>query len=103
MGYVYDNAKRLTAVSYNSVTEASYMYNALGQRTNLTLGNGSFTTYQYNHAHKYWLTDVQNYTVTPTLVSAFQYGYDDNGNRVTMAIWDWQAMTDTLRTLKHWS
>jgi RHS repeat-associated protein len=88
-------AKRFWTLTYKGNLEATYTYNALGQRTNLLLGNGVWTNYAYNHSQR-WLTDLQNYSVTNTLISGFSYAHDLVNNRISMQVGDWQALTETL-------
>jgi len=83
--YTYDKAKRLLTVKRNSVTEATYQYNALGLRTRETLGNGSYTENTYDGTTR-WLIGVYNRTSTDTVISSFVYTLDKIGNRTSMTL-----------------
>mgnify|MGYP001613144782 CR=1 FL=1 len=84
--YTYDNAKKLKTVKRNTVTEATYEYNALGLRTKLTRGNGSYTDNAFDPTTK-WLTGVSNKKSDNTIVSSFGYTtHDKIGNRKTMQL-----------------
>ncbi|MBI4835429.1 MAG: RHS repeat protein, partial [Planctomycetes bacterium] len=84
--YTYDKAKRLKTIAIAGMPGniSGYDYNALGQRTAITLGNSSYVTYTYDATTR-WLTGVYNSTSTPTSISTFTYTHDKVGNRVTMA------------------
>jgi RHS repeat-associated protein len=87
IGYTYDNAKRLSTVTRNGSTIATYTYNDLGLRTKLTDGNNSYTDYTYDATTR-WLTLVDNRTSTAALISSFSYAYtgDYVGNKKSMTI-----------------
>lgn len=83
--YTYDKAKRLKTVKRNSITESTYDYNTLGLRTRLTLGNGAYTEYEYNHPLN-WLTKLSNKKSDGLIISLFAYTLDRVGNRTSMAL-----------------
>jgi RHS repeat-associated protein len=89
----YDYLNRLTSISsvgYGSAASLlpvsyAYRYNAANQRTQATLGDGSYWVYQYDalgqviSGKRYWSDG------TPVAGQQFQYGFDDIGNRKTTA------------------
>ncbi|MHC4943554.1 MAG: RHS repeat-associated core domain-containing protein [Planctomycetota bacterium] len=75
--YVYDELNRMTdALENGTVLLASYSYDPLGRRIDLTYGNGASTT--YIHELNNDLTAVDHQFTSSTL--SFAYTYDDVGN-----------------------
>jgi RHS repeat-associated protein len=70
LGYMYDSAHRLAAVSINGPTRFSYEYDAVGNRTIKRI-NGVPTNYGYDAANQM------------TSMGSTTYGYDNNGNRTS--------------------
>ena len=54
----------------------------MGNRTQKTLPNGAYTT--YNYSNRNWLTSLANRKSDATLVSSYAYAHDYVGNRTTM-------------------
>jgi len=54
----------------------------VGNRTQKTLPNGAYTT--YNYSNRNWLTSLQNRKSDATLVSSYAYAHDYVGNRTSM-------------------
>jgi RHS repeat-associated protein len=81
--YEYNSNGWLSAIKDSGTTTiVSYLYDAAGYRTNRTLGNNSFTVYQYDAAEH--LTNLVNKTVSggvTNTLSSYAYGYDSAGNR----------------------
>ena len=80
MGYAYDTLNRLTAVTENGVTQASYTYDTNGNRSGMTLANGVTTAYTYNAAN--WITGLTN-SQNGTTLSSFDYTYYPSGNQAS--------------------
>ena len=71
--YAYDNAYRLTSVTYPGPSTTAYAYDAFGNRTSMT-GSAGTTTTAYNDASE--ITSV----TPPSPAPAVSYTYDANGN-----------------------
>ena len=66
-------------------TVADYDY--VGRRlTHKTLGNGVYTTYEYDDVGH--LLHFVNYDPTDTIISSFDYTYDASGRRTSMTMLD---------------
>ena len=79
--YVYDELNRLDQVK-NATSQiiADYTYDNLGRRTQVDYLNGSRATYIYDETSR--LVSLDNKVINPeSLISGFNYGYDNVGNR----------------------
>jgi len=78
INYYYDALNRVTAV-VNGSTFATIEYaTCCSLRSKLTLGNGCYTEYEYDDAGR--LIEIENKTSNATVISSWEYGYDDVGN-----------------------
>ena len=59
-----------------------YEYNALGALSRKTLGNDDYTTYEYDAAGQ--ILHLVNYNSTGSVLSRFDYTYDQNGNPIVI-------------------
>ena len=85
----YDNLNRLTSISSTNgsavLASFGYQYNSANQRTQVTNNDNSDWAYQYDNlgqvtsGKKYWSDG------TPVAGEQFGYGFDDIGNRQTIA------------------
>ncbi len=81
--YHYDTRGRLEYLTDETSAEiVRYRYNAVGALTNKFLGNGVFTTYEYDRANQ--LTNLSNFKSNGVILSRFAYSYDERGRRKTM-------------------
>jgi RHS repeat-associated protein len=60
----------------------AFTYDVVGNRTQKTLPNGAYTT--YNYGNRNWLTSLANRKSDATLVSSYAYAHDYVGNRTAM-------------------
>ena len=60
-----------------------YEYDPAGRLSRKTLGNGVFTTYEYNAAGQ--VLHLINHKADATVLSHFDYAYDSSGRRISMA------------------
>ncbi|MEI7831644.1 MAG: Ig-like domain-containing protein, partial [bacterium] len=78
--YAYDTAGRLQKLSNAAnLSLAEYAYNTADQVAKKTLGNGAYTTYEYDSAGQ--LLHQINYTSAGSLISNFDATYDDLGRK----------------------
>jgi len=78
VAYYYDKLNRVTDIA-NSSTFATIQYaTCCSVRMKLTLGNGCYTEYTYDDAKR--LTRIANKKSDGTVISAWDYAYDDVGN-----------------------
>ena len=71
----YDAVGRLDYLQNEAgVREVDYNYDAAGRLTLKTLGNGVYTTYEYDHAGQ--LLHLVNYKSDGSILSRFDYTYD---------------------------
>ncbi len=81
--YQYDSMGRLERLTdENGVELVVYTYDSLGQMTLKTLGNGVYSTYTYDSAGQ--LLDLFNHKPDGSVLSRFQYTYDNRGRRDSM-------------------
>ncbi|MCY2987964.1 MAG: dockerin type I domain-containing protein [Planctomycetota bacterium] len=100
--YHYDAVGRLDDIENESgVREVDYAYDAAGRLVLKTLGNGVFTTYDYDHAGQ--LLHLINYKPDASVLSRFDYTYDSRGQRVSMNTLDgaWSYTYDDIGQLTH--
>ena len=104
VGYQYDNAQRISQVSYPSGAQANYSYTALsklssiidegsntissftydnaGRVTKKAFANGLEDDYTYDDASRVTKIVLCQSSNTSNVVQSFQYGYDNVGNRL---------------------
>jgi len=61
----------------------SYRYDAAGRVARKDLGNGVYSTYQYDHAGQ--VIHLINYAAGGTILARYDYSYDTRGRRISMA------------------
>jgi len=84
LDYAYDAVGRLqTITDETGAAIVQYAYDAAGRLSLKTLGNGVYTTYEYDEAGQ--LLDLVNYKSDNTVLSYFDYTYDARGQRTGMA------------------
>lgn len=78
-----------------------YSYDPTDRLARKTLGNGLFTTYEYDAAGQ--LLNLTNCLVNGTVLSRFNYAYDTRGRRTAMDTLDgrWTYDYDDLGQLTH--
>ncbi|BBO84834.1 hypothetical protein DSCO28_54000 [Desulfosarcina ovata subsp. sediminis] len=81
--YHYDDVGRLASMTDESDDLiVQYDYDVAGRLATKTLGNGVYTTYDYNEAWE--LIELSNRMPDHTILSQFAYEYDSRGRRVAM-------------------
>jgi RHS repeat-associated protein len=91
VNYLYDAAGRLAGLTDGTnASIVSYVYDAAGRLIEKDLGNGTYTTYQYDLAGE--ILHLINYGPKPTSTvnSRFDYTYDTLGRVATMTTLDGQ-------------
>ncbi|MHC4404183.1 MAG: RHS repeat domain-containing protein, partial [Planctomycetota bacterium] len=85
VNYLPDALGRLdTMTDGTGALIVDYDYDPAGRMERKTLGNGVYTTYQYDNAGQ--LTHLINYAPDDTLLSRFDYTYDASGRRDSMTV-----------------
>ena len=100
--YHYDGIGRLDFIeNESSVREVDYDYDAAGRLALKTLGNGVYTTYEYDDAGQ--LLHLVNYQPDGSVLSRFDYTYDSRGRRTQMATsyGAWTYEYDDIGQLTH--
>ena len=100
--YQYDSAGRLSTITDESGSQVMhYDYDAAGRLSRKTLGNGVYTTYEYDAASQ--LLHLVNYAPDGSVVSRFDYTYDSRGRRTSMATsyGTWTYEYDDMGQLTH--
>jgi len=104
LGYYYDVVGRLDRiVDANEGEIVRYHYDDAGRLTRKDLGNGVYTTYEYDAAGQ--LLSLVNYKPDDTILSQYDYTYDNLGRRTSMATLEgtWQYDYDDLGQLTTWT
>ena len=83
--YAYDNARRLTSITADSLT-FTFGYDAASRRTSLAFPNGTAAAYTYDNNGN--LTQIRHTGPGATVLAEVNYTYDAVNNRLTR--------TDTL-------
>jgi len=80
LSYSYDDLGSLSEIkdATAGTSQAKYYYDAVGRRMRKELGNGAFTTYQYDALNR--LTNLVNSSATSNIISRFSILYDPVGN-----------------------
>jgi len=93
VSYLYDSVGRLAVLkdaSGNSIV--TYTYDEAGRLAREDKGNGTYTTYEYDIAGR--LIHLVNHAPDGTVLSRFDYAYDDLGRRSSMntldGLWTYQ-------------
>jgi len=83
LAYSYDDAGRMTEIVdvAREVPLVQYFYDDAGRRVRKEMGNGTFSTYQYDAAGH--VTNLIHYSATGNVISRFTYTYDAAGNVVS--------------------
>jgi RHS repeat-associated protein len=76
--YAYDALNRLETLTLDDLQDVTYEYFEDGLKKKVTNPNGTESTYAYDAADR--MTDITHDGPT-SIVSAYQYQYDANGNR----------------------
>lgn len=85
--YHYDIAGRLERITDSTNAQiVTYAYNLAGQISRQTLGNGAYSTSEYDAAGR--LSILTNYAADNTRLSRFEYGYDALSRRVSATTLD---------------
>ena len=98
--YSYDAAGHLQKLSNAAnQTLVSYIFDNADQVIKKTLGNGAYTTYQYDLAGQ--LLHQINYTSAGVVISRFDYTYDDLGRQIatTTSLGSWAYSYDAAGQL----
>ena len=83
MNYQYDAADRLTGLTNGSgATIVTYTYDPAGLLVKETMGNGTSTTYTYNHADE--LMNLVNNSPGGAVNVQFAYTYNPDGEVTSM-------------------
>ena len=105
ISYIYDAQSRLVEVCKSNdsslITQFDFVDGMLARKT---LGNGAYTVYTYNIAHK--LVQQENFFPNQTLSSSNRYDYDLKGKVVRMTDMtnqSWNYKYDTSGQLIGWT
>ncbi|MFC1573151.1 RHS repeat-associated core domain-containing protein, partial [Candidatus Eisenbacteria bacterium] len=104
LDYHYDTVGRLEYITDESAAEiVRYHYDAVGRLARKDLGNGVYSTYQYDAASQ--LTHLFNMTPDDSTLSKFIYTYDSRGRRTRMETIEgaWLYEYDDLGQLAAWT
>ncbi|MBN2441881.1 MAG: hypothetical protein JXJ04_11055 [Spirochaetales bacterium] len=82
INYIYTNGELTSLTDGMDNVIISYEYDVAGNLKTELKGNGTRTSYEYNSTGQ--LINLINYSPENNIVSSFEYGYDDNGNRTSM-------------------
>jgi RHS repeat-associated protein len=83
VNYMNDNVGRLDQITNTTnALVVDYDYDASGRLLQKTLGNGVYTTYEYDNVGS--LIHLVNYNPTDAIISRFDYTYDISGRRTSM-------------------
>ena len=102
LDYDYDAVGRLRSITNSAGTRiVLYDYDAAGRLARKTLGNGVYTTYTYDPAGQ--LLTLTNARPDHSVLSFFNYTYDNRGRRTAMATHygTWTYEYDDLGQLTH--
>jgi RHS repeat-associated protein len=100
--YSYDGTGRLSSITNSdNVRVVYYQYDNAGRLEQKVLASGVYTTYAYDPAGR--VQSLTNTLPNQTVVSFFNYAYDQRGRRITMATTDgqWAYEYDDLGQLTH--
>ena len=104
VSYHYDTRRRLSHMINNDGDEiVRFAYDEDGHLSQRLLGNGMYTNYTYD-ANSLRLLFVDNYDSSHSLISYFEYKYDDRGFRTAMITEDgtYVYRYDASGQLIHW-
>ena len=83
VNYIYNSPGRLDLMTNTTdCLIVDYDYDAAGRLSQKTLGNGVYTTYEYDDSGR--LLHLVNYAPTDAAISRFDYPYDASGRRTSM-------------------
>jgi RHS repeat-associated protein len=102
LNYFYDRPGRLDNItSSNSQLVVRYSYDAAERLICKNLGNGVYTTYEYNAAGQ--LLALVNYNSNNSVLSRLGYTYDSLGRQITMNTYYglWTYTYDNIGQLTH--
>ena len=95
LDYAYNVEGRLESITDSEgKTLAGYLYDPMGRLVQRTLGNGIYTTWQYDVAGN--LSAVDTFESGNPVVSFYHYEYDANNRRTKMTSMDgvWEYSYD---------
>ena len=80
--YLYYANGWLKEVQENSVSIAEYIYDEVGNRTRVDLGNDAYTTYDYHSTDpRYFVSEIEHFRPDDQSIGAITYSQrDDSGN-----------------------
>ncbi|MFN8626155.1 MAG: RHS repeat-associated core domain-containing protein [Candidatus Binatia bacterium] len=85
--YAYDAAGRVAALrNGNNDLIVGYAYDVVGRLARRDMGNGTYTLYEYDAASR--VAHLVNHRADGTVLSRFDYGYDDAGRLATLSTLD---------------
>ncbi|MBZ5630062.1 MAG: Ig-like domain repeat protein, partial [Acidobacteriia bacterium] len=83
VNYAYDAVGRLSRITNGSGSAvAAYSYDAAGRLARKDLGNGAYSTFDYDAASR--LLHLVNYAPTGSVNSRFDYSYDGDGRKIAV-------------------
>jgi len=86
LNYAYNDKGLLESISQGANPLVQYSYDQKLRLTRKALGNGVYTTYEYDLSDN--LTQLINYATNDTVLSRFSYTYDELNKRKTMSTLD---------------
>ena len=100
--YHYDAVGRLESMTDDEGgLIVRYEYDAAGRLVKKTLGNGVYTTYDYNESWE--LISLANMMPDDTILSRFDYEYDSRGRRIAMTSTYGQADDPRTNYIGRWT
>jgi RHS repeat-associated protein len=104
LNYDYDQTGKLTSITDSEgVVQVRYEFDSQGFMRRKTLGNGVYTTYEYDAAGQ--LLHLVNHAPDGSIISRFDYTYDDRGlrNSMTTIEGEWIYEYDDMGQLVAWT
>ena len=80
--YAYDALKRLISLTNPQGETTNFTYDSLSRTVRKDLANGNYTNYSYDSASR--LLYLINKTSTDSVISSYNYTYDNTSNRTSM-------------------
>jgi RHS repeat-associated protein len=83
-GYSYDKMNRLERLTLPGAEKIEYNYDVLSNVAKVCYPNGTYSAYSYSDMNRLTKISTMKKGFRGKLISEFEYGYDEVGNRVSM-------------------